>query len=261
MLEHAIHPTQPKRHDDLSRRTISVIIPTKNEERLVANTLTLFTSGIRRKYDLEVIVSDGGSSDATLGIAMAYADAIATHDEERRQTIAEGRNRGAAIAHSNILMFLNADSVIPDLDSFLDRVIKRMSSDPDLVALAVRVQIAPHERTWKDRIFHGFFNRYVQLINAVGIGMGRGECQIVRRTAFESAGGYNPLLPAAEDYDLYRRLRRVGKISFDRKLLVYESPRRYRKYGYAKVYLEWTRNAFAVVAKNKASSDVWEEVR
>jgi GT2 family glycosyltransferase len=158
-------------------------------------------------------------------------------------------------------MFLNADSVIPDVRGFLERVAERMTRDAHLAALAMKVQIAPSERTWKDRLFHGFFNRYVQIINALGIGMGRGECQIVRRSAFDAVGGYNAKLPAAEDYDLYRRLRSSGKIAFDPRLLVYESPRRYRKYGYAKVYLEWTKNAFAVMAKNKSSSEVWEEVR
>jgi glycosyltransferase involved in cell wall biosynthesis len=261
MVEHFIRPVQPSRRAEMPRRFISVIIPTKNEEKLVANTLSLFTPEIKQRFKLEIIVSDGGSTDSTIGIAMAYADGIATHDEERRQTIAEGRNRGAAISHGDILMFLNADSVIPHVQNFLERIAERMAREPSLVALAVKVQIAPAERNWKDRLFHGFFNRYVQLINAFGIGMGRGECQIIRRSAFEGVGGYNPKLPAAEDYDLYRRLRSIGKIAFDSKLLVYESPRRYRKYGYAKVYLEWTKNALAVMAKNKASSEVWEEVR
>jgi glycosyltransferase involved in cell wall biosynthesis len=261
MVEHSIRPKQPSQREALPRKTISVIIPTKNEEKLVAATLSLFTPEIKQRFKLEVIVSDGGSTDATLGIAMAYADAIATHDEDRRQTIAEGRNRGAVISLGDILMFLNADSVIPNIADFLQRITARMAREPSLVALAVKVQIAPGERTWKDKLFHGFFNRYVQLINAFGIGMGRGECQIVRRSAFEAVGGYNPRLSAAEDYDLYRRLNSIGAIAFDTKLLVYESPRRYRKYGYAKVYLEWTKNAFAVISKDRSSSEIWEEVR
>ena len=257
--EHTIRPQERSKRP--LQKLVSVIIPALNEEKLLANTLTLFTPEMKQRFNMEVIVSDGGSTDATIGIAMAYADGIATHEEQRRQTIAEGRNRGAAMAHGDILMFLNADSVIPYTTDFLEHATARMLNDSSLVALAVKVQIAPQERNWKDRLFHGFFNRYIQILNTFGIGMGRGECQIVRKSAFEAIGGYNAALPAAEDYDLYRRLRSVGKIAFDSQLLIYESPRRYRKYGYAKVYLEWTKNALSVMAKNRAASQVWEEVR
>src|SRR5688572_29571028 len=103
MVEHPTILTLPSERGSVQRRFISAIIPAKNEEKLIANTLSLFTPEIKRRFKLEVIVSDGGSGDATIGIAMAYADGIATHDEERRQTIAEGRNRGAGIAHGDIL--------------------------------------------------------------------------------------------------------------------------------------------------------------
>jgi hypothetical protein len=91
--------------------------------------------------------------------------------------------------------------------------------------------------------------------------MGRGECQVVRQTAFMALKGYNPELAAGEDFDLFRRLRSIGKVRYDHSLLIYESPRRYRKYGYARVYWDWILNGIAVLFKNKAISEVWEEVR
>ncbi len=240
---------------------ISVVIPTKNEEKLLEQCLVQFAAPIKNRFCIELIVSDGGSRDNTIGIAAAYADFIATHEARWRQTIAEGRNRGAELARGELLMFLNADTTIPNIGHFLDRAIQRFAVDESIAAIATRVEIDPEERRWTDVLFHAYFNRYVCIANWIGLGMGRGECQLVRRKAFEALGGYNSDMAAGEDFDLFRRLRSIGRVKFDSKLLVYESPRRYRKYGYAKVYWDWIRNGFAVLFHNRSSNKTWEEVR
>jgi glycosyltransferase involved in cell wall biosynthesis len=250
------------RTESLSDRPmISIIIPTKNEEKLLPRCLEQFTVRLRNRFRMEIIVSDGGSTDNTIGIAAAFADFIATHDMPRRQTIAEGRNRGAEMAHSDLLLFVNADTLFDNTEQFIERTLQRFAVDQALAAVATRVEVMPQERILSDTLFHGFFNRYVRLLNQIGMGMGRGECQIVRREAFEALGGYNKAMVAGEDFDLYHRLRSIGRIRFDHSLLIYESPRRYRRYGYVKVYGEWIRNGFAVLFKHRSVSEIWEEVR
>lgn len=239
---------------------ISVIVPTKHEEKLLSSCLEQFTARIRARYRLEVIVSDGGSTDNTVGIAAAFADYIAVHEEPRRQTIAEGRNRGAALANSDLFIFLNADTRIHELEAFLDRVIQRFNADPSLSALACKVEVMPEVRKLSDVLFHAWFNRYVWVANKI-MGMGRGECQIVRRSAFQAIGGYNDEMVAGEDFDLFHRMHQITKVRYDRSLLVYESPRRYRKYGYVKVYYDWIRNGLAAMMHRRSPSEVWEEVR
>lgn len=245
----------------VAKPAISLVVPTKNEEKLLSKCLEQFTPELREKFNLEVIVSDGASSDDTLGIATAYADYIALHEEERRQTIAEGRNRGAHLANADLLIFVNADTRFENTDLFLERVMQRFAVDQSLAALACRVEVAPEERKLSDILFHGFFNRYVNLLNKIGMGMGRGECQVVRQTAFMALKGYNPELAAGEDFDLFHRLRAIGKVKYDHSLLIYESPRRYRRYGYARVYWDWIQNGIAVLVKHRSMSQVWEEVR
>ena len=236
---------------------ISLIIPTRNEEKLLRGCLEQFPKELQQRYGIEIIVSDGGSTDATLTIASEYTSRIAKHEGiSHRQTIAEGRNSGTALASGKILVFLNADTRIPNITKFFERIKGRINTDPSLAALAVKVEVIPEERKLSDILFHGFFNQYVNVLNFLGIGMGRGECQIVRRTAFDAVHGYNESLAAGEDFDLYNRLRKIGKIKYDGKLLVFESPRRYRKYGYAKVYSDWVKNGFSVLFRKKASSEV-----
>ena len=105
-----------KRQDVL----ISIIIPVYQEEKLLPNTLAVFTDTLKQKYKLEIIVSDGGSTDSTLAIAKEFADIMVCHTENRRQTIAEGRNMGSLVANGDIMVFLNADTIPAYPEEFLE---------------------------------------------------------------------------------------------------------------------------------------------
>lgn len=241
---------------------ISLIIPVRNEAKLIGSCLAQFSPPLKERFGIEVIVSDGGSEDMSVAICRDTADIVVLHeDSSRRQTIAEGRNRGAHAASGSILIFLNADTKIQNAEKFFSRITSRLKQEKSLIALAVKVEVFPEERIVSDKIFHTFFNSYVRLINFLGIAMARGECQIIRSEAFREIGGYNDSLAAGEDYELFKRLSRVGKVRYDPQLLVFESPRRYRKYGYGKVYSEWIKNAFSVLFRKKSASKIWEDVR
>lgn len=249
---------------DLNKVIFSVIVPSYREEKIIENTLGLFTPEIKKKYGIELILSDGGSNDKTVEIAKKYADKIICHTEERRQTIAEGRNKGAERALGDNLIFLNADSVPADINSFFEILSEWTQGKGKYAAsevLACIVSIDPTEILLKDKIFYAFHNNYVRFLNFIGMGMGRGECQILTRNAFEKAGRYNPALTAGEDFDLYKRAGKIAKISFAEDLLIYESPRRFRKYGYLKVLWIWTKNALAVMFSGRSASEDWEPVR
>ncbi len=250
-----------KNPDDLYlKKSFSVIIPTYQEEKLIENILKQFDSELKRKYDIELIISDGGSTDKTLLIAGNYADVLVENTSGEEQNISIGRNMGAKQARGDILIFLNADTIIPNIEEFFFGLKKELQNN-SVVAVTFPVFIYPHEENIKDKIFHLFLNVYFFSLNVIGIGMGRGECQVVRREKFIEIGGYNEKIPAGEDFDLYRRLRRLGKIKFLWKQKIYESPRRYRRYGYFKIIIIWLLNAISVLIKNKSIQRKWEAVR
>ncbi len=239
---------------------ISVIIPTLSEKRLIEQALRQFDEEVRNKYDLEIIVSDGGSDDGTVQIAKELADQVVIYNGEARQTIAGGRNNGATKAQGDLLFFLNADTLIDDPDSFFDGI-NNVMSDPDVLALTCYVRVYPEEEQLSDKIFHGVCNRFFDVVNSIGIGMGRGECHVIRRSVFEEIGRYNSTLVAGEDFDLYSRIRRKGKIKFMRDRYVFESPRRYRRYGYHRVAFDWFRNAVSVKLFKRSVIDEWTPIR
>lgn len=239
---------------------ISVIIPALNEEKLILQTVSQFTPLLKEKYKIELIISDGGSTDKTLELCGSNAEVIVQPKAGERQNIPQGRNSGAYKASGRLLYFFNADTIINDIDTFFG-LTSQAFENKKILAATCRIRVFPEEEILADRMFHSFYNGYVQALNKLGMGMGRGECHVVRKDVFDSLKGYNESLSAGEDYDLFRRIRKIGRIKFLRKLVVYESPRRYRKFGYRKVIGDWTRNSLSVLFKNRSVSKVWEAVR
>lgn len=243
---------------------ISVIIPVYMEEKLIGNTLSIFTKELKQKFNLEVIVSDGGSTDNTVGIAEEFADVMEIHSLPGRQTISQGRNRGADRSTGDVLVFLNGDCTIVEPELFFNYIRDWIIGNkviPECDAIACKVGISPEEVLFKDRVFYLIHNHYVRFLNFIGFGMGRGECQIIKRSVFTGIGGYDEALAAGEDFDLYRRISKTGEIRFTSKLMVYESPRRFRKYGYIRILWSWTLNSLSVMFRGRSVSDEWEAVR
>lgn len=239
---------------------ISVVIPSLNEEKLIGQTLAQFTPELRKKYKIQIIVSDGGSTDSTVEISERNSFLVLKNLTGKKQNISIGRNLGAEHAAGRFIYFFNADTRIKDIDYFFERTVKVLETQ-GIAALTMKFDVFPQEKIFSDKLFHTFYNTYVFILNLFGLGMGRGECHIVKREIFEKAGGYNEEMAAGEDFDLYRRIGKHGKIKYLGDLKVYESPRRYRKYGYRKVFWDWTRNAISVILKNRSVSDKWEQVR
>jgi glycosyltransferase involved in cell wall biosynthesis len=239
---------------------ISVIIPTLQEGKLLTSTLAQFTSELRTKHQLEIIVSDGGSTDETLSIARCFADVVVDNVHGLKQNISIGRNAGARAAKGNILLFINADTFIDDIGTFFS-VIRRAAEQEYVAGVTCSVRVHADVETFADGFFHTIYNWYFWLLNVVGMGMGRGECQVVPRDLFLNIGGYNEEIAAGEDFDLFVRLRRLGKTIFLRSQTVRESPRRYRKYGYVAISAIWFINAIAVLLFRRSVTKEWKPIR
>lgn len=236
----------------------SIIIPAKNELQNLQRTLPQFAA-LKGIFEYELIVADGASTDGTIELARSRGARVEVKIKQERETIGEGRNRGARVATGDILVFLDAGVMVKDIVDFF-RTIQATFAHSSVVAAVPKVNINPSEATFSDELVHGGVNMLIRFINFMGWGAGKGECQIVRQSAFEAVGGYNEKLVAAEDNDLYRRLAKKGRVVFLKDLQVYDDPARYRKKGYPQVISLWFMNQIFVRLLGRSYSKEWKRV-
>jgi rSAM/selenodomain-associated transferase 2 len=173
---------------------LSIVIPCLNEADGIAATLAALEP--LRQRGSEVIVVDGGSRDGTVERAAGHADLIVTAPRGR----ATQMNAGARRARGEVLLFLHADTVLPDMaDALVIDGLKRgrRSWGRFDVAIAARHPLL--------RAVEALMNLRSRL---TGIATGD-QAIFVTRSLFTAAGGY-PEIALMEDIALSRRLRRFG---------------------------------------------------
>lgn len=239
---------------------VSVVVPTFNEQSNLQVCLQQF-NGIGKGI-IELVVSDDGSSDGTLKIAHKLADVVVERPKHiELHTIARNRNAGARAASGLVIVFIDADTIVRDPAGFIEIVSEQFAQQSNLASLVPRVEIEPKQAKLSDRLVHGYINFQYRVLVGLGMAGGGGQCQIVRRDAFNSVGGYHEALTASEDIELIRRLKKIGKVKFSPSLVVYESPRRYRDQGYVRTLWQWFVNYISVLFKGRAHSKHWKRVR
>jgi rSAM/selenodomain-associated transferase 2 len=182
--------------------TISVIIPTLNEERTIMATLA-HTAALG--FD-ELIVVDGGSLDQTPVLVESYRRRTQSPAQSpvRLMTAPCGRarqmNEGAKASSGEILLFLHADTQLPDNAKM---VIDTTLADQRIVGGRFDVRF-DHPSKWGSII-----SRMMNWRSRVsGIATGD-QALFVRRHIFEQMGGFADM-PLMEDIDFSRRLKRKG---------------------------------------------------
>jgi len=239
---------------------ISIVLPTLNEEKVIGESLQALRP--RATVPREIIVSDGGSTDKTVEIARQWADRVVVYSGTGRQTIAAGRNDGAAAAAGEFLVFMDADSRIDDPDAFFAEALKQFEKHPNVVALTARVRVYPRDETLMDRIVFDILSFNVRVLNNVfHRGESVGEFQMMRKELFDKLGGFRTDLVTREDADMFLRLSQVGRTMLDPKLLVYHSGRRAHRVGWPKLLWHWTVNTIWVALFNRAFVREWQVIR
>lgn len=240
---------------------ISIIIPTLNEESVLEKTLKNFSDLVHSRQ-CEIIISDGKSTDRTIEIAKQYTDNIVIYSQKKRQTIAQARNMGAAVATGEYLVFLDADVVIAHAEKFFKTALQLFEKKKNLVGLTVRIAVTPSYATLADKIFFGIVNKIFFVANNIfHKGLASGEFQMIRAEAFHKIGGYNENLTVTEDNEFFTRLSKIGTTYYDSQLTVFHSGRRAHKIGWPRLLYLWVVNGISVFVFRRSVSKEWKPIR
>jgi rSAM/selenodomain-associated transferase 2 len=172
-------------------RRLTVVIPALDEAAIIVAALQALAP--LRARGAEIVVVDGGSSDGTPELARPLADRVIVVPRGRGAPL----NAGAALGTGDALVFLHADTALPEnADRLIAAALWRRAWGRFDVRIAGRhplLAVVARMINWRSRV--------------TGVATGD-QAIFVRREAFNSVGGF-PDLPLMEDIAISRRLKRL----------------------------------------------------
>lgn len=209
----------------------SVVVPAYEEADRLPDTLASLAD-----QDAEVVVVAGGD-DGTLDVAsdhdavdMAVADGL-------ESGAGPARNQGARAANGEVLLFTDADTVVPE--RWVDRHVRHFD-DPAVVGTGGPLR--PRDGGRKHRLlFRLLSDWWYRLCWPIGFVQQSGNNAGFRRDEFLDTGGYDPEKAFIEDTELSLRMKRYGEVVYDPDCHVETSVRRHERQGYLGLFLTYVR--------------------
>lgn len=242
---------------------ISFVVPAYNEEKHLGRSLTAIVAETRRSgRTAEIIVVNNASTDATGDIAASFPEVVVV--DEPVKGLVQARRAGFLHASGELIANVDADTIVTP--GWLDRVLAEFERSPGLVALSgpyVYYDVSKRTRAAVRAFYvmgYGFYvlNRFVLRAGS----MLQGGNFVVRRTALEQIGGYNPVFSFyGEDTDLARRLTEVGAVKFTFQLPALSSGRRLTEEGVFRIGLRYSMNYVWATYRHRPFTPGWIDVR
>jgi rSAM/selenodomain-associated transferase 2 len=171
---------------------LSIILPSLDEADGIAASLAPLQA--MRRAGHEVIVADGGSADGTPALAAPLADRVIVTPRGRARQM----NAGASAANGDALIFLHADTRLPE--GAAERIAEALAG-----RAWGRFDVTIEGRPALLGVVAAMMNLRSRL---TGIATGD-QAIFVTRAAFAAVGGY-PDQPLMEDIELSKRLKHLG---------------------------------------------------
>ena len=212
--------------ESLGKKRLSIIIPTLNEAGTIKETITQ----LQKSKEVEIVVVDGGSRDNTIEIARSLGARVLFTEASK----AVQMNAGAAESVGDVLLFLHADTRLPDnFDAKVMAAVNQNGFCAGAFSLGIEsdargLRLIERIANWRSRFFQMPYGD---------------QALFVCRDLFNEIGSF-PDFPIMEDFELVRRLRQKGRIRILPES-VRTSPRRYLNFGILKT---WFLNQIIIAA-------------
>ncbi|MAG44439.1 hypothetical protein CL633_00950 [bacterium] len=224
---------------------ISIIIPCLNEEKYLPRLLRSIQS--QDFLNFEIIISDGNSKDATLEIAKKYKCKIIT---SKKRSPAHQRNSGAKIAKGRILLFLDADTILPK--KFLSCVTKEFSKkNLDIAGFYFKPDSCKLIYKFYSHIYKDIC-RPAQYIKPVSMGAGI----MIKTKLHKKIKGFDTSIIIGEDHDYVQRACKISKFRIIKSSKIFYSVRRFEKHGAFKTLIRWIYCIIYVLIKGPIKKQV-----
>ena len=224
---------------------LSIIIPTKNEEKYLPKLLESIKKQTFKDY--EIIVADNKSTDKTKKIAKKYKCKIV-----KGGLPGKARNRGAKSAIGNILLFLDADTELKS-KNFLDKAIEEFEKRK--IDLATPLMYLKGNKL--DKLYFDFWNRLTELFQYSLTPFAGGWCIFIKKDLHDRIKGFDKRIILGEDSDYVQRAikSKLFKVKFKvlKSVKIQVSPRRLQKEGHLKVAAQGIGTGFhwALLGKDR----------
>ena len=207
-------------------RMISVIIPAHNEEGYLQSTLEALQ---QQNYGwFEVIVVANGCTDRTREVARGRCQRLIVLSQK---SLGVARNLGARMARGDLLLFLDADTL---LEPMALRVIAERFTGSDA---AGTIQGRPDESRLAYRLIYELKN----FLHRWSLHPGSSGVILCWKHHFVRIGGFDEGLEVRENSELVKRLARFGRYKYIGTVSATTSMRRYSRCGVARVAWLWCK--------------------
>lgn len=209
---------------------ISLIIPTKNEEKYLPKLLDSIKKQKFGKY--EILVADADSTDRTTQIAKKYGCRVV-----KGGSPSFGRNQGAKFSKYNYLFFLDADIILPR--DFFRQALKQIEENNLGVAGTLQEPIKTNKKV-KDliyKLFYGISNKSMMVLQYTRFPCMQ-VCMFCKKEIHVKINGFDETLIFGEDSEYSKMVSRFGKFRILNTEKVKISPRRLEEGGFT-IYLKY----------------------
>ena len=179
---------------------ISIVIPAYNEELLLGATIAALRDAARVLQEpVEIIVADDGSTDRTAEIGREHG---ATVVSVTLRNIGATRNAGARAAGGDLLVFVDADTIVPP-----EVLLAAVTAVREGGAVGGGAAVKPEsdDPSWVRTVF-----RFASWLMRT-LGFAAGCFLFIRRDVFERVGGFDERYFASEEIHLSRAAKKHGR--------------------------------------------------